>query len=228
MVLDLLFPIKCYQCNKPGSYLCQECLTKIPLIRKQICPRCGQPSPNGAIHPNCQNRLTKFSGVFSIYPYSSLVGQLVRDYKYEFVFKLEDNLIDLTVRGLERSQKLLSFWRKKKYTFMPVPLFIAKKIFRGYDQADKLINGAAERLNLTYSNEILFRQKWTSQQSKLSKKKRQKNVSNAFGINDKSAVKGKNFVLFDDVYTTGSTLRSAAAALKSAAAGQIWGLTLCR
>jgi ComF family protein len=153
---------------------------------------------------------------------------MIRDYKYESVFKLEDTLINLTVKGLVRNQKLFSFWKNKEFIFMPVPLYIAKRIFRGYDQSDKLISGAAKRLNLIYSNEILFRRKWTSQQSKLPKKERSKNVSNAFGVNDKSLVRGKNFVLFDDVYTTGSTLRSAASVLKSAGAGQIWGLTLCR
>jgi len=228
MFLDLLFPVKCYLCQKKGSYLCQGCLKKIPLLKTQRCPRCAKPSPGGITHPNCQNRFAKLSGLISFYSYGTIAGQLVCDYKYEFVKQLGDSLADLTVWGLKQTPKFLAYSREKDFIFLPVPLFPTKRLFRGFDQSVEILSLVAQKLNLNYNDRILIRSRWTKQQSKLEKDKRSENVKKAFRVREKSVVEDKNFVLFDDVYTTGSTLKAAASALKSSGAGQVWGMTICR
>ncbi len=227
MLLDLIFPKKCYNCGKTGSYLCSDCLENISLLKNQKCPRCGQPSPGGLIHPDCNTRYAKLYGLVRLYSYKSVVGKMVRDYKYDQVRELKSSLVKLTVRGIRLRAKHLRYWLKKKFIFLPIPLFPVKKLVRGFDQADEIISGVSLELDLNYTDEILFRQKWTSQQAGKSKDKRQENVKNAFGVESKSGVKGKNFVIFDDVTSTGSTLKSAASVLKSAGANQLWGLTIC-
>ncbi len=227
MFLDLLFPIKCYQCGSRGSYLCKNCLDEIRFLKKQKCPKCGRPSPKGLIHPRCQTRYAKLSGLFSLYSYHSIVGRIIRDYKYDPAEKIGSTLIKLTVRGLELNREIFSFWRKKKFIFLPVPLYPAKKLFRGFDQTAEILSQTAEELNLGYKDQLLIRQKRTKQQSKLTKKQRKKNVKGAFGLQTKRMVKKGNFVVFDDVWTTGSTIKAAASVLKAAGADQVWALTIC-
>ena len=50
------------------------------------------------------------------------------------------------------------------------------------------------------------------------------NVRGAFGASE--AVKGKSIIIFDDIFTTGSTIDECAKTLKAAGAGKIIGLTL--
>ena len=38
--LDLIFPKICLSCSKEGTYLCDNCLEKIPLVEKFTCPNC--------------------------------------------------------------------------------------------------------------------------------------------------------------------------------------------
>jgi len=39
---DLLFPKKCINCQRPGSYLCKDCLSLISINEFSICPFCSQ------------------------------------------------------------------------------------------------------------------------------------------------------------------------------------------
>ena len=55
-----------------------------------------------------------------------------------------------------------------------------------------------------------------------------RNVKNAFEVVHPENVKGKRIILIDDVYTTGSTLRECAKALKKAGAKSVDALTVAR
>ena len=50
---------------------------------------------------------------------------------------------------------------------------------------------------------------------------RMRNVRGSFKVTDKSLVKGKSIILFDDVYTSGATTRECAKVLKRAGAKYI-------
>lgn len=228
MIIDLIFPIECYGCGKKGVYLCQECCQKIPVLTRLVCPKCGKASPFGLIHPNCRSKFTNLDGLVSLYSYHSLVGKLIKDYKYQPAQKLNRALVKLIVQGLLKNKKWINFLKNKNFTFLPVPLYYLKKLSRGFDQSAEILIKVAGDLGLTYSNKLLIRQKWTKQQAKLNKKQRRNNVRLAFKVKKKANLENKNFVLFDDVWTTGSTINSASSALAQAGANKIWALTICR
>ena len=69
----------------------------------------------------------------------------------------------------------------------------------------------------------------TTSQTELKREERQKNLNGTFAVfPGLSWLRDSNVVLFDDVWTTGSTLKEAAKVLKQAGAKNVWGLTLSR
>ena len=83
-----------------------------------------------------------------------------------------------------------------------------------------------ERLGIPVEEKLLIRLKKTSPQKELNDSARRENLKNAFQVcgND---VKLKRVVLIDDIYTTGSTLDAAAAALLASGVEKVYFLSIC-
>ena len=73
-----------------------------------------------------------------------------------------------------------------------------------------------------------IRNKYTKTQTSLSGEERRKNLQNVFLTKKRAIIKNKDILLIDDVYTTGSTLRSASKALIDAGASKVTILVLAR
>jgi predicted amidophosphoribosyltransferase len=97
--------------------------------------------------------------------------------------------------------------------------------FRGFNQAEKIGQILASRLNVAVRTDILQRVKETMPQVEMKKRDdRLKNMEHVFHCTKISG----NLILFDDVFTTGATMRSAAAVLKRAGAAYVWAVTMAR
>lgn len=216
--LDFLFPRRCLGCGKVGFYFCQDCQESLKPVIHQICPVCERPSIGGATHPGCQ---TKFSldGLTSIFAYENLARKAIKTLKYQFVSDLAESLVEVSITNFEFSLEGI---------LIPVPLFSKRTRWRGFNQAEVLGKILARKLRLGFNPQVLRRSRPTLPQTELSGEVRRQNVAQAFKIIDKRAIKGKSLVLFDDVWTTGATLKSSGLALKGAGAEKVWGLTLAR
>lgn len=99
---------------------------------------------------------------------------------------------------------------------VPIPIPLARRFERGYNQADKIARGVSEATGLPVCNALaegFFRRS----QVGLGSTTRRANMSaERFRVKDAAALSGKHVLLVDDVITTGSTMHSAALALKSA------------
>ncbi len=215
MLLDFLFPRCCLGCGQWGKYFCQECLKKIKSVEKPICPVCQKPAIGGKTHPRCQ---TKYSldNLTSIFAYEGIVKEAIGQLKYKFITDLAEELIGLT-------PKLPYF---KSFTLVPIPLHPRRQRWRGFNQAELLGKILARKLGSGIRNDVLIRYKYTKPQVDLKGKERKKNIRNAFKITPKAKL--KKVILFDDVWTTGSTLRECGLVLKKAGVKEVWGLTLAR
>lgn len=100
---------------------------------------------------------------------------------------------------------------------VPVPLHPARQRERGYNQAELLARVVGEALGQPVIQPVV-RVRETAPQSGLSPAERRKNVDRAFEVPVPGEVRGLRLLLVDDVYTTGSTLSAASAALKRAGA----------
>ena len=108
---------------------------------------------------------------------------------------------------------------------IPVPMHRLRKLLRGYNQAEELAYQIALQTNLSYSKKVLLRPTLTKRQVKTnSRGERLKNQHLTFKIIEN--VEGKDFILIDDVTTTGATLLSARKTLINAGAKNVWAITI--
>jgi len=83
----------------------------------------------------------------------------------------------------------------------------------------------AKKFKVGYSA-ILFRNRETKTQVGLSREERKKNIKGAFSLSQGANVNGRDFLLVDDVYTSGATIREAAKVLKSSGARNVWAMAV--
>lgn len=113
---------------------------------------------------------------------------------------------------------------------VPVPLHRWRILRRRFNQAGLMAKYLSKHTTVPCFLGALQRVRPTVTQGHLRANERHKNVKNAFCVNRKrqAAVRGKNIILIDDVYTTGATVKECARVLLKAGALSVNILTLAR
>ena len=132
-----------------------------------------------------------------------------------------------TFRRLSRQSDVLNDFDTPDFIH-PVPLHVKRLRQRGFNQALVLARSLFPREKEKIRFNILARKMDTPSQAGLSGKERRKNLKNAFVVKKASEITGKNVLLVDDVFTTGSTANECAKALKAAGCRKVEVLTMCR
>ncbi len=116
-----------------------------------------------------------------------------------------------------------SYYSSADY-LIPVPLHRLKARERGYNQSEYLCRGISQITGIPIGPGIIKRKKYTQSQTTLTIEERKLNVGGAFFLDPKyiPAVKGKTFILVDDVITTGSTINACARELRSHGAQEVY------
>lgn len=180
-----------------------------------LCSGCGRFSAGGATHSHCADR-TPLTGLIALYHYANpTVRGLIKEYKYHNAQEIEEPLEKLLLAGLLPLKRLVP----EGVTVVSVPLHISRERDRGFNQASRLGRFVAKGLGLEYSAP-LKRTRKTFEQAKLSVPERAENCLQAFVSQPVSG----DFLLIDDVVTTGATFKAAAIALKAAGADRIYAL----
>lgn len=195
---------RCQTCAVPvgqdGS-LCGECLT--------------QPTP-GTLS-RC------LAAVDYAYPWDDLIAR--------FKFRDEPGLAGVLAERMlatPGAQDLIagSDW------LVPVPLKSQRLMSRGYNQAWELVKALRAKLTRATAGlpDALVRLGDAPDQHSLAREQRLRNLSGAFATapHRVQALRGKRVLLVDDVSTTGTTLHSAALALRQAGVAQVQGLVIAR
>lgn len=223
-LISLIFPRKCFDCGKYGKYFCDSCVENAALCRN-ICPYCERPSIDGATHACCI-RTFGLNGEISLFEYSGLMRKGILSLKYRFAFDVARELSALCVTQLK------SIGLRLNAVLVPVPLHWYRQNWRGFNQAVEVGKLIAREMDWRIQTELLIRKKVTVPQAGLGAKLRVRNTRGVFAVNPSSSSHDLSsypaILLFDDVWTTGSTMKEAARVLKRAGARKVYGLTIAR
>ncbi|MDD2445988.1 MAG: ComF family protein [Clostridia bacterium] len=226
IILDIIYPtdIKCIFCGDEldrTNYecTCKSCLPKLPYNNKQICDCCGVSIDSvSPICNECHSKNPPYYIARAPFEYADKIKNIINNFKYNNAKYLAKPL----------SQFMAKEYYKHNFNCQLIvftPLSKEKLKERGYNQAELLANELAIILNLLIRKDIVIKVKKTLSQTTLNHAERKLNLENAFKIIDKKAVKNKNILLVDDVFTTGATITAISNLLKKSGA-KVYVLTI--
>ena len=207
----ILFPPCCLICGKWNTnILCKEC--KKEIYEKAIFQ----------IEEKDSNYY--FEKHIYIFQYEGKIRSHILDYK----FKDKSYLYKIFSEIVTKNKKICGIL-KKYDIIIPVPIHTKRKRQRGYNQSELIARKIAKsEQNLKYENKVLQKEKHTVPQSSLSKEQRKQNVQNVYKLVNQEKIRNKKIILFDDIYTTGSTANACAKLLKENGAKEIIVLTIAK
>jgi len=221
-----LFPHHCVTCGAEGRVLCDDCLmmTNASIRGVFCCPACGTPRSGGR---RCDD------GPCTSYPLDGLVAMgrysdpalraLLHLYKYEGVLEAGEVLTGLFRRFLKNHAAAFTIGTA---ACASVPMHRVRRALRGLDQARTFAETGADVLGLSLGPDPLIRTFGRTPQARIRDHgRRMQNVSGAFMA--VLPAEG-DWILVDDVFTTGATMRECASLLKGAGAGAVWGIAVLR
>lgn len=163
-----------------------------------------------------------------MFRYHGPIKNIIADLKFSYVTDLVPTLANLLTYGLvNKYAHILNYWQQNNYALIPIPLHDHRYNWRGFNQSELICQKLATELNLKISSNLLIRTQNTIPQTSIRDRRlRRYNTQMSFAFNQSllNSVKFSNFILVDDVYTTGSTIRSAISVLPSNS--HVWVLTL--
>ena len=148
--------------------------------------------------------------VTSLYEYNGAM----RDYLHQYKF-----LQDISLAKVFRDE--LHNILKSKVNIIPIPMHPNRKVKRTFSHVEELLKCA----RISYSD--VLEKKDDETMGEKTKKERLA-LSPLFELQPNARIKNESYMLIDDIYTTGTTLRHAAAVLIDAGAKEVEALTLIR
>src|SRR3989344_2373899 len=232
--LDLLFPKICIGCKKSGSYFCSQCEKQAKLHFPQVCPVCERNSIDGLTHVRCKKGFVP-NGLISLWDYQGVPKKAIGKLKYKFVRSIASELVIPLVKQLKEAQRVnldTPEWNRGKFTIVPIPLYWMRENWRGFNQSEELARLLAEKMSSEGGSasgggwevvKLLERKAKGRSQVGLKEKERKENIEGVFKVsNSVMCLPSNPIILFDDVWTTGSTMLEATRVLKKAGVKKVW------
>ncbi|MBR3263638.1 ComF family protein [Candidatus Saccharibacteria bacterium] len=195
--LDLIAPHSCRGCGRLGTVLCDCCKNNIIKQRST---------------PNLKNLSKKFPSVYAIDQRSGLLDTLIHDFKYNSTRALATKLAELLNASLPDFPP--------NSIVVPLPTVSQHIRARGLDHTLLLAKHLAKIRHLKVQK-ILIRNKNTVQVG-ANRKTRLAQAKSAYFISNKTGVNPNiTYILLDDVWTTGASMKAAVKKLQQAGVSKI-------
>lgn len=208
-ILELIYPNVCGICGK----ICKE----------SLCKRCAIEIKKYEINLVNKNKKMYFNEIMHIFKYNEMIRQRLIEYKFQdksYMYKTFAKII-------LKNKKVCGFLEKYDI-IIPVPIHKKRRLKRGYNQTELIAKEICKNISLELKTGVLIKQKNIKAQSELNKNERKQNIKNAFEIKNINEIIDKKILLFDDIYTTGSTVNECSKILKKAGAKQIGVVTIAK
>ncbi|WP_244946822.1 ComF family protein [Planococcus soli] len=196
--------------NELESVICNRCRSSFELIAGG-CPICSAPG-EGLCQNCCKWETTEYAGLIDsgkcLYRYNPPMKEFLHQYKFLKDAVLSEVFAEMLKEVLDGQKSIV----------VPIPMNENKLKERTFSQVDRLLDTASvPYLHLLGKNEVGLGGKSKSARMAL---------EDVFWWNGKPAP--EKVLLFDDLYTTGSTMRLAAKVLKENGVKEIKVLALIR
>ena len=218
-VIYCFFPNLCISCGEiidDGKFLCEECtkeITKINPLKR--CLKCG----NDKKYCVCKSRVYRFESLVSLYENGGKAKEIY--YKYKFNKKQA---------YAPFFAKELSIAIREEYGninfsgFCGVPTSGLSRFKRGFDHTALICEELSDMCDIPYYDNLLYCKRTARFQHGSNFEQRKINVRNKYGFKHK--IKSGNYLLVDDIVTTGNTADAAALALLKAGADRVYVLSV--
>ncbi len=222
---DLLLPPACNFCGADLPSLaepplfCSACRQAFRTLQGAVCRRCAAPvAPDHREDDclRCRDRRYHFQAAVALGVYQGLLR--------DAVIRMKQNIhepLTLSMGYLlaDRIREMLT--ESAPDLLVPVPAHWLKRVWRGVNGPDLLVEAIARRLRLPSADDLIRCRRRTHKQGTLLPSERVANVRDAFAFNSDYDIVGSHVLLVDDIMTTGSTASEAARTLRRAGAARI-------
>jgi len=222
-VNDFIAPRRCEICEtlidtqtNRFEYICQKCFDSIPLA----------PDPvviYNRLISNFEKDELFINGAISLFSMKEDTDYMRAIYSLKYAGFSRIG----TEFGKELGKLLKKYAKVNFDAIVPVPIHHARRRERGYNQSEFIAKGVSSTIGIPVNFKMIKRRMYTQTQTVLSKAERRNNIRNAISSYNKDMIlQGGNYLLVDDVLTTGSTLNVCAEALLSIGAKNVEVATL--
>ena len=232
LVLDFIYPkkISCILCNKPikkiNTYsLCKDCFKELNFIQDG-CIKCGKPIIYHSLEKldlcgcsYCFNKSFYFDKAISCIEYSDISKSMILGFKYKNKTYMAKYISNIMKEKLDLENIKFDY-----ITF--VPLHKKKMRKRGFNQSEKIAKELGKMIDIPILD-CIYRKSNTNRLYNLNRKERKIELKNAFLVKENiNYANGKNILLIDDIFTTGSTVNEISKLLKLNNVNKIFVMTL--
>ncbi|WP_343211727.1 ComF family protein [Aquisediminimonas sediminicola] len=223
ILLDFALPPRCIACGAivaDAGSLCADCWGQARFLTGAGCGQCGRPLPDNALVADqtyycapCLASPPAFDSVRAVMAYGDIARAVALQLKYGRQIAHARTISRLMARLVPISSS------DKPAMLIPVPLHRWRLWRRGFNQSALVADHLARLSGLRHDRMALRRIRQTPSLGHLNRQQRHKAVTGAFRV--AGDVQGRNIILIDDVFTTGSTAQACALALKKAGANRV-------
>ncbi len=221
-LLDLLCPHTCRGCGRLGAVLCECCKNDMLAKNEWICPVCknafakssescknnGGDSLSYLGHcPECE---VKFENLWVGGWREGVLEKMVEEYKYQSVRAMDVEMVELIDRRIPED-----FGEDEEIVVVPLPTIGRHVRERGFDHTLELAKKLAKRRGWKCER-VLTREADTVQVgAKVAEREEQ--AKKAYVVRG-GLDANKHYILLDDVWTTGASMRAAEKVMRAAGA----------
>ncbi|MDR1366320.1 MAG: ComF family protein [Puniceicoccales bacterium] len=228
--MDYIFPRYCCICGEflkadHFRYLCETCAKKIILTGENICVKCGHDfgeitAKTQSLCPRCLRSKFQFISLRSAVRLTHITRRLIHQLKYKHGEYLAEDFAKI----MQKNNTFMALLQDS--VLIPVPLHWKRIFKREYNQSEIIAKFLKKLSTNVEVLPLLKRTRHTPPQVGLRIHERRQNVKRAFNINHKIKVdRNRKLVVFDDIFTTGSTINECCKELHRHGFHNIYGAT---
>ena len=231
ILLELIYPQDkiCIVCNAyirdRGKYnICSHCIKGISFIGENSCDKCSKvlsTQDMAVFCRDCSKDKYFFDKAIALVEYDKIVAKLIYKFKYYDCPYLAREMAQMMADKIKRQELNID-------GIIGVPLHHRREKRRGYNQSHLLAKYVGKILQIRDMKNVLIRKKYTEALHKMSRSKRRSTLEGAFQVRDREAIKDKDILLIDDIFTTGATANSCSKVLLEAGAKSVTVITFAR